>query len=104
MALLDLLAQHRQQIISIVDECGGTNIRVYGSVARREEADDSDVDLLIDIKPERQGLNLNILMAGVGAIQGELKSLLNREVHVHVEEWLSLKIRRSIRQSIVIAL
>ncbi len=46
---------HRDTIIEIVESFGGTNVRVFGSVARGDAHDDSDVDLLVDV-PSGTGL------------------------------------------------
>jgi hypothetical protein len=88
----------------ILQECGGTNIRVYGSVARREERADSDIDLLIDMKPDKLGQSPEMQKLWVASMAGELRSLLKHDVHVHVDAWLELKIRREIRRSGVIPL
>lgn len=52
---LDELRLHRNTIIGIVESFGGSNVRVFGSVARDDAGDDSDVDLLIDV-PAGTGL------------------------------------------------
>lgn len=40
---------HRDEIYQIAERYGIRNIRVFGSVARGEADDDSDLDLLIDV-------------------------------------------------------
>ena len=45
------LRRHRRKIVDVVSSFGGSNIRVFGSVARGEATDASDVDLLIDVPP-----------------------------------------------------
>lgn len=52
---LDALRQHRDDIIAVVASFGGRNVRVFGSVARGEAHDGSDVDVLIDV-PAGTGL------------------------------------------------
>lgn len=46
---------HRNTIIGIVESFGGSNVRVFGSVARGDTHDDSDIDVLIDV-PAGTGL------------------------------------------------
>lgn len=46
---IDELRRHRTAIIEAVEARGGSNVRVFGSVARNTATVDSDVDLLIDI-------------------------------------------------------
>jgi len=52
---------------------GLSNARVFGSVARREEGPESDVDLLVDV-PEGVGL------VTLGRCQAELEVLLGATV------------------------
>ncbi|MDA3631161.1 nucleotidyltransferase domain-containing protein [Saccharopolyspora oryzae] len=46
---LDEVRAHRDEIYRIAEQYGISNIRVFGSVARGEADDDSDLDLLIDV-------------------------------------------------------
>lgn len=43
-----ILLQHRDEIRRIIFEHGVANPRVFGSVARGEDSENSDLDLLID--------------------------------------------------------
>ena len=49
------LRSHRNTIIGIVESFGGSNVRVFGSVARGDTGDHSDIDVLIDV-PAGTGL------------------------------------------------
>jgi len=50
MALtLESLRARRGEIVDIAARRGASNIRVFGSIARGEGRDDSDVDLIVDI-------------------------------------------------------
>lgn len=68
-----LLRQRRRAIMQLAGSRGGSNVRVFGSVARGEDFADSDIDLLIDLAP-RTGLFT--LMA----LRAELEELLGRSV------------------------
>lgn len=46
---LDELRAHRDEIVAIGKRFGVRNIRVFGSVARGESDEHSDLDLLIDV-------------------------------------------------------
>jgi len=46
--LLDELRNKKDLISALVNQYGARRIRVFGSVARREERPDSDVDILVD--------------------------------------------------------
>ena len=47
---MELLKSKRAELMKIADKYGVKNIRVFGSVARGEEGDDSDIDLLVSLE------------------------------------------------------
>jgi len=47
------LRRRREEIVAIGRRYGVSNVRVFGSVARGEAGDRSDLDLLIDVAPDR---------------------------------------------------
>jgi predicted nucleotidyltransferase len=49
VSTVEILRVKRQEIEQIARRHGAGNIRVFGSVARGEDSEASDVDLLIDI-------------------------------------------------------
>lgn len=73
----EALAIHRERIRAIVAHYGGVNPRVFGSVARGEDTDDSDLDILVD-DPEDHRLNLFAL----GGMNYDISSLIGRPVDV----------------------
>ena len=46
--LLDELHSKKNQIVSLAAQYGARSIRVFGSVARGEETEESDIDFLVD--------------------------------------------------------
>ena len=48
MSLKQLLQEKREEILGIASKHGAFNIRIFGSVARGEETENSDIDFLID--------------------------------------------------------
>ena len=44
-----MLEAHRDEVLAFARRHGASNVLVFGSVARREDDSDSDIDLLIDI-------------------------------------------------------
>jgi predicted nucleotidyltransferase len=48
-SVLDLVLASSVALRESFATLGATNIAVFGSVARREERDDSDIDLLVDL-------------------------------------------------------
>lgn len=58
MALLDELIAHRAEIYAIAAKHGVEDIRVFGSVARREEQENSDIDFLVRMEKGKSLLDL----------------------------------------------
>ncbi len=50
--LLDEVRTQKAAIESLAAQYGIVNIRVFGSTVRGEERPDSDIDFLVDLKPE----------------------------------------------------
>ena len=89
MTAEQLLAEKREAILSVAAEHGAHNVRVFGSVARGDDSDDSDVDFLVDLEPGRTLLDLGGLVVG-------LRDLLGRDVDVVTEGSLYWLLRRRI--------
>ena len=53
MKIEELLKSKRQEILAVVAKQGARNLRVFGSVARGEPRPESDLDILVEIEPER---------------------------------------------------
>jgi hypothetical protein len=53
MSLRDTLTRRRTDLLAAAARHGASNMRVFGSVARGEDGPDSDVDLMIDLAPDR---------------------------------------------------
>lgn len=52
------LRERRAALLDASRNHGARDVRVFGSVARREERPDSDIDLLVELDPERTLLDL----------------------------------------------
>jgi len=82
----EALQKHRQAIRSATARYGLSNPRVFGSAARGDDTDESDLDLLVD-KGERTTL------FDLGGLSEELKALLGVPVDVVTSTGLHRKIR-----------
>jgi len=69
------LQQKRDDILRIAAQYGARNLRVFGSVARGDDHAHSDIDLLVDMDPDRSLLDV----VGLGQ---DLEELLDRRVDV----------------------
>ncbi|MDR0596443.1 MAG: nucleotidyltransferase domain-containing protein [Clostridiales Family XIII bacterium] len=50
-----IIDDHRAELYGVMSEYGATNLRVFGSVARREFGADSDVDFIVDVNNPPHG-------------------------------------------------
>jgi uncharacterized protein len=80
------LRQHRRALIAAVSAAGGSNLRVFGSVARGEDTRHSDVDLLVDLPA---GTGLFALLS----LEGELQRILKVDVDLATESSLKPRVR-----------
>ena len=95
--LKQLLQERREEILEIALKHGAFNVRVFGSVARGEETENSDVDFLINYD-----INKISSWFPVGLIH-DLEDLLGRKVDVVTETGLKERIRdRVLRDCILL--
>ena len=83
------LAKHRAEIRRIVTSHKASNPRVFGSVLRGEDTEDSDLDILVD--PDS-----TMSLFDIGAIRHELFELLGVEVDVLTPGGLPDKFRQKV--------
>ena len=67
---LEELKAYREDILVIATQYHAPNIRVFGSVARGEATEDSDVDFLIDVPPEQTLFDLIRLTRSLSELLG----------------------------------
>ncbi|MEW6388123.1 MAG: nucleotidyltransferase family protein [Thermodesulfobacteriota bacterium] len=89
MSLNELLQEKREEILRLAAKHGAYNVRVFGSVARGEADSLSDVDVLVDLEPGRNLLDL-------GGLLMELQELLGCKVDVVPEKGLRSRIRERV--------
>ena len=73
-----LIEAHRGEIVALAKGKGLENVRVFGSMARGDADEKSDIDLLVTLAPDTSGL------APIG-LELEVRKLLGREVDVVTE-------------------
>jgi len=93
--LLDELHAQREAIQTLSRRYGARRIRVFGSVARREERPDSDVDFLVDFP---RGYDL---FAQRMPLTDRLAQLLQRPVELVPEHELNRHIREQVLREVV---
>lgn len=89
MNLTELLHLKKEEIQRIAHQHGARNLCVFGSVARGEAGEGSDLDLLVEMEPERSLFDLV-------AIKQDLEELLGCKVDVVTEAAVSPYLRERV--------
>jgi hypothetical protein len=89
VTLIMLRMDKRDAILRLAEHHGARNVRIFGSVARGEATENSDLDLLMDWAPGTD------LLDQVGLVQ-DLQELLGLKVHVGTERSLHWYVRDKI--------
>jgi uncharacterized protein len=75
MEIEQLLKEKREEILQIALRHGAKNIRLFGSVARGEAGESSDIDILVEVGEDPSPWF-------PGGLIADLEELLGRRVHV----------------------
>jgi len=94
MRLKELLQAKRKEILRVCAKYGAHNVRVFGSVARGEADERSDMDFLVELEPGRTLFDL-------GGLQYDLEQLLGCRVDVVTEHGLKPRIRERVLREAV---
>lgn len=96
-ALLTLLRERRAEATAIAARYHARRLRVFGSAARVEDTDASDIDLLVEGEPGRMTL------FDLAGLRRELSELLGVTVDVATEQMLRDDVRRdALRDAVVV--
>lgn len=71
----ELLKIKRDEILALAAKAGALNVRVFGSAARGDDREESDLDLLVDWQPHAS-------LFDVGGLVTDLQDLLGKRVDV----------------------
>ena len=94
MDIAELLDAKKGEILRIAAKHGARNVRVFGSVARCEARPESDVDLLVEVGPDRTPFS-------PGGLIADLEDLLGKKVQVVTREDLHWYIRDRVLEEAV---
>jgi uncharacterized protein len=89
VTLETLRTEQREEILRLARQRGAHNLRVFGSVARNENTENSDLDLLVAWEPGRS------LMDHAGLVE-DLQDLLGVKVQVGTEKSLHWYVRERV--------
>lgn len=83
------LRQRRSEILEIARARGASRVRVFGSVARGDATESSDIDFLVDLEAGRSLFDL-------GGLLMDLRDLLGRDVDVATEAGLRPRVAQRV--------
>lgn len=89
-----LLAAHRDEVLDVLHKHGVTNARVFGSVARGDDRDGSDVDLLVDLAP-------GTTLFDLAGIQIELEEILGVDVDLVSSAGVKERLRGRVERDLI---
>ena len=89
MTLMELRERKREEILQAAARRGARNVRIFGSVARGDNDEKSDVDFLVEMEPGRTLFDLSGLLL-------DLESLLHVSVDVVTERGLRPRVRERV--------
>lgn len=94
LTLAELVREKRADILALAAKHGARNVRVFGSVARGDADEQSDVDFLVQMEPGRS-------LFDVGGLQYDLEQLLGCRVDVVTEQGLKMRLREEVLREAV---
>jgi len=94
MVTLEQIRTRREEIIRLAEARGVRNVRVFGSVARGDAIESSDVDFLVDVDVGRT-------LFDIGGVLMDLRDLLGCEVDIVPANGLRERIRDRVLQEAV---
>lgn len=94
MPLQELVRVRREDILQTAAQYGASNVRIFGSVARDDTDEQSDVDFLVDMEVGRSLFDL-------GGLLTDLENLLGCSVDIVTEKGLRDRIRDRVLQEAI---
>ena len=92
---LDMLRAQRDEIIALAEQYKGSNVRVFGSVARHDATPESDIDFLVDFAPDASLYDLSGLTQDLQELLGRRVDVV--EIHARTKE----RFKRNIMSDVV---
>jgi len=94
MGIEQLIREYRAEILALAARYGAYSVRVFGSVARGNADEVSDIDFLVEFEPGRSLFDL-------GGLLMDLRALLGRDVDVVTPHGLKPRIRERVLREAV---
>jgi len=94
MITRDDILRRRDEIIAIAKRYGASDIRIFGSVARGDATENSDVDFIVRFEPGRS-------LFDHGGLVMDLRELLGMKVDVIDEDAMRPRFRENVTKEVV---
>ena len=94
MNTLELIQDKKSDILAIAARHGAKNLRLFGSVARGEDNEASDIDLLVSMEKNRSLYDL------IG-LQQDIQQILKRKVDVLTDKSINSYLQAQILQEAI---
>jgi len=95
MVTQEMIRQHRDAILALAQRYGAHDVRIFGSVARGDATDVSDLDLIVRFDPGRS-------LFDHGGLLMDLQDLLGIKVDVIDEEGMRPRFRQLVMKEAVV--
>lgn len=89
MDVAQVLKNKREAILELARRYGASNVRLFGSVARGDFSESSDIDFLVDLEPGRSLFDL-------GGLLMDLQDLLGCKVDIGTTKMLKDSIKEQV--------
>lgn len=89
MKTLEFLRQNREKIYEIASKYGISNIRVFGSVARGQDNENSDIDFLIN-------QNSEVSLFEIADFKHDLENFLNKKTDIITDDGINKRLEKII--------
>lgn len=89
MRLTELRSNFRSKILTIAAECNVSTVKIFGSTARGDAKENSDIDFLISLKK-------NASLLDVGRFKWKIEELLNKKVDIAFENCVHASIKNQV--------
>lgn len=86
----NVLFNNREKVLRLASAYGVVSVRIFGSTARNEDDSESDLDLLVEIPPER------LRLLGLIELGNEISDILGVVVDIGTPEMLKPSIRQQV--------
>jgi predicted nucleotidyltransferase len=95
VSTLKLIQDKKSDILAIAHRHGAKNVRLFGSVARGEDNETSDIDLLVSMEK-------NCSLYDLIGLQQEIQQMLNRKVDILTDKSINRYLQAQILQEAVL--